>query len=60
MTAAEQKKIAGERLAHLRENVDFDYIYKSAHTAEFSEFIVEIGGDVITYRVYASLAIVCK
>jgi len=52
-----QKKgnqIADERRDHLDEHIGFDYILREAHTSDFSEFVIDIGGDVLTYRVYGN------
>lgn len=56
------RNIHSERRTYLFDMRGFDFIMDEYEGNEFSEFVVSIGGDVETYRVYGNdkFEIYCK
>ena len=54
MNSKELTKLWRAREAYLDEFIGFELLLRASHTAEFSEFVVDTGGDVCTYRVYGN------
>ena len=47
-------KLLKKRYEALEDEVGFDYILREYHDHEMSEYVISIGGDVLTYRVYGT------
>ena len=47
-------KLLKKRYEALENEVGFDYILQEYHDREMSEYVISIGGDVLTYRVYGT------
>lgn len=45
-------KVISERFKYLDEHCCVEVVLNQYHCLEFSEFVVDSGGDVSTYRVY--------
>lgn len=64
MTNKELSKLIKERRNYLDYCIAPEDILRENHNSEFSEFIIDIGGDISTYRVYGNkcdgFTIACK
>ena len=47
-----KQDLTNARFAFLDKNTGPDYVLRSANGGNFTEFVVSVGGDVRTYRVY--------
>lgn len=54
MINQELTKLWKEREAYLDKCIGYEIKLRAHHTADFSEFVVDTGGDVSTYRVYGN------
>jgi len=64
MTNKELSQLIKERRKHLDDHIAPEDILRENHNGEFSEFIIDVGGDISTYRVYGNkrdgFTIACK
>ena len=54
MLNKELVKVWKDREVYLDKHIGYEIKLRASHTADFSEFVVDTGGDVCTYRVYGN------